>query len=147
MINYRYVLNISRLYFREQEVCYGVLQDLPGSQRQDQQDDLFFPGPWKRWRAKVFTRIKRKKIDRQKWIRNIVVAIYVLAVTYMVSKWAIHFAYQERGYNAVGGEYLFIPMAAWVAYKLINLFFDVLENVTKVRKSCLLRTGRRGEIP
>lgn len=46
----------------------------------------------------------------------------------MAGKWAIRYAYLEREYHAIGGEYLFIPMVAWAAYKIINIFFDVLED-------------------
>lgn len=67
-------------------------------------------------------------MSRWKWIgRPAVVAVYVMAVTYMAGNWAIHCAYLERGYDAVGGEYLFIPMVAWAAYKLINIFLNELE--------------------
>ena len=73
----------------------------------------------------IFTRIGGLGMSRWKWIgRPAVVALYVLAVTYMAGKWAIHYAYLERGYDAIGGEYLFIPMVAWAAYKLINKIYD-----------------------
>ena len=52
-------------------------------------------------------------MSRWTWIgRPAVVTVYVLAVTYMAGKWAIRHAYPERGYDAIGGEYLFIPMVA-----------------------------------
>ncbi len=57
-----------------------------------------------------------------------VAAVYVPAVTYMAGKWAVQSAYLERGYNAVGGEYIFIPMVFWTAGKVIALFFDALED-------------------
>ena len=65
----------------------------------------------------------------KKWwvIRNIVSLAYSLAVTYMSGVWAVRYALTERGYSAVGGEHLFIPMMAWLAYKMINKFFKVLE--------------------
>lgn len=66
-------------------------------------------------------------MNRKKWMQNVVVAIYVLSVTYMMGKWAQYYAYLERGYVAVGGEYLFILMVAWIAYKAICKFLDVLE--------------------
>lgn len=53
---------------------------------------------------------------------------YVTLITYMAGKWAICTAYIERGYDAVGGEYLFIPMVAWVDYKAISIFIDLMEN-------------------
>lgn len=52
---------------------------------------------------------------------------YALAVTYAVGSWAVHYAYLERGYKAVGGEYLLILMAYWGALKTIHYLFDVLE--------------------
>lgn len=65
---------------------------------------------------------------KRKWIKAIFIVAYVVLVTYMAGKWAIRFAYLERGYEAVGGEYLFIPMVAWVAYKAISVFLDLLED-------------------
>lgn len=68
-------------------------------------------------------------MSRWKWIGwPTVLMVYALAVTYMVGKWAIRYAYLERGYDAVGGEYLFILMVAWAAYRLINVFLKVLED-------------------
>lgn len=66
-------------------------------------------------------------MNRNWWIRTAAVAVYVPAVTYMAGQWAFRTAYMDRGYVAVGGEYLVIPWAAWVAYKVISIFFDVLE--------------------
>ena len=67
---------------------------------------------------------------RKSLLTQIIEIVYALIVTYAVGKWAIHFAYQERGYDAVGGEYLFILAAYWVAYKTIHYLFDVLEEET-----------------
>ncbi len=66
-------------------------------------------------------------MNRKKWVQNAVVAIYVLSVTYMMGKWSIYYAFLERGYVAVGGEYIFILMVAWIAYKAISKFWNVLE--------------------
>ncbi len=65
-------------------------------------------------------------MNRKWWIRTAAVAAYVVAVTYMAGQWAFRSAYMARGYKAVGGEYLVIPLAAWVSYKVISIFFDVL---------------------
>lgn len=59
--------------------------------------------------------------------RRMAEVAYVLAVTFSIGRWAVQTAYLERGYWAIGGEYIFIPMVAWVAGKVINLFFDALE--------------------
>ncbi len=81
-----------------------------------------------------------------KWIRRLaVVAVYVVAVTYMAGKWAIRYAYLERGYDAIGGEYLFIPMVAWAAYKLINIFLNVLEDEKYAETGCE-KAGGRGTV-
>lgn len=60
-------------------------------------------------------------------VKDLIVIVYTLSVTYMAGKWAIEYAYMERGYEAFGGEYLFIPMVAWLSYKVINTFLDLLE--------------------
>lgn len=38
--------------------------------------------------------------------RDLIAVIWTLLVTYAIGKWAFHLAYIERGYEAVGGEYL-----------------------------------------
>lgn len=38
--------------------------------------------------------------------RDLIAVIWSLLVTGGISKWAFHVAYLERGYKAVGGEYL-----------------------------------------
>lgn len=65
--------------------------------------------------------------------RNLVAVAYTLAVTFAIGKWAIWYAYLERGYDAVGGEYLLIIMAYWGAWKAINYFFDTLEDLEHER--------------
>jgi hypothetical protein len=70
----------------------------------------------------------------KRWIiRNILEASYTLAITAAVGKWAIHAAYLERGYKAVGGEFILIPMTCWVAYKAIHHLFNTLEEVEHER--------------
>lgn len=59
-------------------------------------------------------------------VRAVSTVSYVALVTYLTGKCAIYGAYLERGYVAYGGEYLLIPVMAWVAYKAISNFFDVL---------------------
>ena len=51
---------------------------------------------------------------RRKFLRNVAAFIYTLAVTLSVGKWVICMAYLERGYEAVGGEYLLIPIVYWM---------------------------------
>lgn len=66
-------------------------------------------------------------MNKKAWRRPAVVAAYVLAVTFMAGKWAICSAYRMRGYFAIGGEYLFIPMVALVSYVVIKVFLNALE--------------------
>lgn len=40
--------------------------------------------------------------------RDLIAVIWSLLVTGAISKWAFHVAYLERGYKAVGGEYLYL---------------------------------------
>lgn len=65
--------------------------------------------------------------------RTLTAIVYTLAVTCAIGKWAIHAAYLERGYEAVGGEYCFILMVWWVAWKAINYLFDTLEDLEHER--------------
>lgn len=56
--------------------------------------------------------------------RDLIAVIWSLLVTGAISKWAFHVAYLERGYKAVGGEYLVILVAyvaAWKAFILLTL--------------------------
>ncbi len=66
-------------------------------------------------------------MGKKRWLKGIVTIIYTLAVTYMAWKWACFYAYLERGYEAFGGEYLVIPVAAWASYKAIHKFFNGME--------------------
>lgn len=86
-------------------------------------------------------------MNKKEWIKAAIVIVYVLSVTYMVGKWAIHYAYLERGYDAVGGEYILIPTVAMAAYEAISIFLDVLEDsgyvVRGYKKRCGGTTGMR----
>ena len=52
--------------------------------------------------------------------RDLIAVIWSLLVTGGISKWAFHVAYLERGYKAVGGEYLVILVAYVAAWKAIT---------------------------
>lgn len=60
--------------------------------------------------------------------RNLIAAVYTMAVTFAVGRWAICMAYLERGYRAVGGEYLLVLAVCWMAWKAVNYLFDTLED-------------------
>lgn len=65
--------------------------------------------------------------------RDLIAVIWTLLVTYAIGKWAFHLAYIERGYEAVGGEYLLILAVYWGAWKAINCLFDSLEELENER--------------
>lgn len=67
-------------------------------------------------------------------IRDLVSAVYTILVTYAIGKWAFHYAYLERGYKAVGGEYILLLMTCWLAWKTINYLFDTMEELENERK-------------
>ncbi len=66
-------------------------------------------------------------------IKNVIVLIYTLSVTFMMGKWAIKYALVKRNYEAIGGEYFLIPVVAWAAYKVINIFLDLLDEMYFIR--------------
>lgn len=53
----------------------------------------------------------------------IIKMFFAFSVSYFTAIWAIQEAYNERGYEAYGGEYLLIIAVFIFAYKAINIFF------------------------
>lgn len=49
---------------------------------------------------------------------------YSFAVSYFVGKWAIEYAYNERGYFAIGGEYILIVMVFAICFWAIRSFLE-----------------------
>ena len=79
--------------------------------------------------------MRRKRLKRE-----LIAIVWTLLVTYAIGKWSFHLAYIERGYEAVGGEYLLIPAVYWGAWKAINYLFDSMEELEyerQRRKRCL----------
>lgn len=64
---------------------------------------------------------------KHKCIQYVVEAGYSLAFSWAVGKWAFWCAWLERGYEAVGSEYLITVLAACVSYKSIHYIFRVEE--------------------
>lgn len=60
-------------------------------------------------------------------IHRIIAALYALAAACLAGKWAICYAYEERGYMAAGGEYFFIIAVFAGTYKIMVLLFRILE--------------------
>ncbi|MDD2979578.1 MAG: hypothetical protein PHN80_06345 [Hespellia sp.] len=48
---------------------------------------------------------------------------YSMAVSYFVGQWAITYAYKERGYEAIGGEYMLICATFLFCLWSISKFF------------------------
>ncbi len=66
-----------------------------------------------------------------KWIMARLAAsvLYTLDVTLAVGEWAVGHAYRVRGYHAAGGEWCLILLACWLAWEVINYYFDALEGI------------------
>ena len=59
----------------------------------------------------------------EKIVLCIIKMFFSYSVAYFVSPWAIQAAYNERGYEACGGEYILIFASFIFAYESISLFF------------------------
>lgn len=49
---------------------------------------------------------------------------YSFAVSYFVGTWAVDYAYKERGYFAIGSEYLLIGMTFAICFWAISNFLE-----------------------
>lgn len=74
--------------------------------------------------------------------RDLIATIWTLLVTGAIGKWAFHIAYIERGYKAVGSEYLLLLVVYWGAWKAINYLFDSLEELERERRRKKNRSRR-----
>ena len=81
--------------------------------------------------------MRRKRLKRE-----LIAIMWTLLVTYAIGKWSFHLAYIERGYEAVGGEYLLIPAVYWGAWKAINYLFDSMEELEYELHRRKKRSGR-----
>lgn len=72
---------------------------------------------------------------RGKIIRQLLEAGYALGITYIAGKWASHYAYLERGYKAMGSEYLILPFVCWGAYKVIHYILEGKNERSKKKRS------------
>lgn len=68
-------------------------------------------------------------MSRRNAVKVAVEIVYTLAVTFMTGKWAVGYAYKERGYDAVGGEYGLIFLICLLAWNVINYMFDAMEDL------------------
>ena len=50
-------------------------------------------------------------------------ALNALAASYMAGKWAVSYTFQERGYDAVGSEYMFALAIYLIVFKVSGFLF------------------------
>lgn len=68
---------------------------------------------------------RRKPTILEKIVTVALKLFYSSTVSYFVGRWAIKTAYMERGYEAVGGEYLLIIATFLFCLWSINKFFKL----------------------
>lgn len=69
------------------------------------------------------------KLVMKAFLKHLIEAVYSTAITYMVGRWGTCMAYIERGYKAVGGEILLIPLTYLTAWCTIRYFINTLEEL------------------
>lgn len=69
-------------------------------------------------------REKKRYTCLDKAIALVLELFYSFSVSYFVGKWAIDYAYKERGYFAIGGEYLLIGMTFALCFWAIRNFLE-----------------------
>ena len=62
-------------------------------------------------------------------MKNVLIILAVLATPHFVSN-----AFQERGYYAIGGEWLLVPLAFLVGYALIPTINEFLKEVERFER-------------
>ena len=67
---------------------------------------------------------KKRKTILDKAITIGLELFYSFAVSYFIGSWAIDYAYKERGYFAIGGEYLLIGMTFAMSFWAIRNFLE-----------------------
>lgn len=72
---------------------------------------------------------KEKTMDKEGTIAQkagmvLLELFYSAAATYFIGRGAVAFAYEERGYQAYGGEYLVIMLTFMISYYVICRFFE-----------------------
>lgn len=65
--------------------------------------------------------VKDSVLDRV--VLLVIKIFFSYSVAYFVSLWAIKAAYEQREYEAYGGEYILILAAFVIAYETLSLFF------------------------
>lgn len=68
---------------------------------------------------------KRFKIFIRRFIQDMI----TMAITVPAGNWAVRYAYENRGYPAIGGEHLFIPVVFLVVYIGCGWLMETLEEI------------------
>ena len=68
------------------------------------------------------------------------------AVTYQAGKWVIAWAYLERGYDAMGGEYLILPVLYWFACQTVHSFIGFWRKEVEKLLGCGSTDGQLAEV-
>lgn len=58
---------------------------------------------------------------RNRWLKKMLKLLTSIIVGWLVSLWAIPAAYAERGYKAIGGEWLLICFVVGITYWFLSL--------------------------
>lgn len=69
--------------------------------------------------------------------------IFGAVAAHYIGNWAISYSYHQRGYDAIGGEYLLIPMVFIVAYVAMYGLLKGLEAANDVRSKHHKRSDSR----
>lgn len=80
-------------------------------------------------------------MKNNKAARRLIKVLYALVITCMIGKWGFYMAYMQRGYRAVGGEYILIITTYLAAWKAVSNLLNALEEL-KHERNCKKRRGR-----
>jgi len=71
--------------------------------------------------------IKRVKV-------RYVIALFIILLSIFATPLSIECAYRQRGYEAIGGEYLFIPFGIILAMSVISMAADIEKAKNAIKK-------------
>jgi len=73
-------------------------------------------------------------MEGRKFFWELIETAGAAAATYRAGKWVVACAYLERGYDAVGGEYLILPVFYWLAYQTVHNFIGFWREIYADKK-------------